>query len=197
MRNAEWERDVHRRRSETQGQKERLEKLKLRQTDEAAEAEEEEATIIDRSVTLARAQIGLPPIYVGQFPHGWGMGLGSPAGRLLIFFYGHVPGTLRPPEATLEVVLVTVARPRGLRRARRPGRAHLRGLSSPPPWPFALRLERGGKLVVPTRRESPAGMQGDSVMHDIIASGSVSGVAVGAGYYVGGGTDVEYGADDT
>jgi hypothetical protein len=34
-------------------------------------------------------------------------------------------------------------------------------------------------------------------MHDIIASGSVSGVAVGAGYYVGGGTDVEYGADDT
>jgi hypothetical protein len=45
-----------------------------------AEEEEEAATVIDRNVGLARAQIGLPPIYVGKYPHGWSMGLGSPAG---------------------------------------------------------------------------------------------------------------------
>jgi hypothetical protein len=39
MSNAEWGRDIHRRRDETQGRKDWLEKLQLRPADAAAEAE--------------------------------------------------------------------------------------------------------------------------------------------------------------
>jgi hypothetical protein len=84
MSNAKWDRDVHRRRTETQGWKEGLQTLKLRQADEAVEAEEEAATVIDMSIALARAQIGLPSINFGQYPHGWIMGWArQPASQLL------------------------------------------------------------------------------------------------------------------
>jgi hypothetical protein len=96
MRNAEWNMDVHRRRAETQGRKERLQKLKLRKAGDTAEAKEEAATVVDRNVAVARAQIGLPTIYIGQYPHGWNMGLGSPAG-----FSPSSPAMFREPYGHL------------------------------------------------------------------------------------------------
>ncbi|KAM0919504.1 hypothetical protein ACQ4PT_008203 [Festuca glaucescens] len=189
MSNAEWDRDVHRRRAETQGQKDRLQKLKLRQADEAAEAEEEVATVIDRNVALARAQIGLPPIYVGQYPHGWNMGLGSPAGfspsspAMFQEPYGHLTSRSRlssSPSPDHEgfaargvLDKLIFADSPALRRGLLPFGSSVGASSSYPP---------GGRAL--------AGMQGDSVMHDIIAAGS----AAGAGYYIGG-TDAEHGEE--
>jgi hypothetical protein len=51
------------------------------------------------------------------------------------------------------------------------------------PLPFGSSV--GASMSYPPDGRTLAGMQGDSVMHDIIASCSV----VGAGYYIGGGTD--------
>jgi hypothetical protein len=80
MSNTGWDRDVYRRRAKTEGRKDRLAKLKLKQVNVAAEAEEEAATVMDRNVAFSRAQIGLPPIHAGQYPHGWDMC--SPSERL-------------------------------------------------------------------------------------------------------------------
>jgi hypothetical protein len=51
------------------------------------------------------------------------------------------------------------------------------------PLPFSSSV--GASSSYPPGGRAFIGMQGDSVMHDIIASCSV----VGAGYYIGGGTD--------
>jgi hypothetical protein len=96
MSNVERDMDIHRRRAETQGRKERLQKLKLRKAGDTAEAKEEAATVVDRNVAVARAQIGLPTIYIGQYPHGWNMGLGSPAG-----FSPSSPAMFREPYGHL------------------------------------------------------------------------------------------------
>ncbi|KAM0821549.1 hypothetical protein ACQ4PT_072121 [Festuca glaucescens] len=185
MSNAEWDRDIHRMRAETQGWKDRLQKLKLRQADEAAEAEEEAATVMDRNVALARAQIGLLPIYVDQYPHGWNMGLGSPAGyspsspAMFQETYSHLTprSRLSSPSPDNEgfaargvLNQLIFADSPALRRGPIPFGSSVGASSSYPP---------GGRAL--TR------MQGDSIMHDIIASGS----AAGAGYYTVG-TDAEH-----
>ena len=73
MSNAEWDRDCHRRRAEMQGRKDRLAKLKLKQAEAQAEADEEAAIVpmdtatvaMDRNVAISRAQIGVPTMHAG------------------------------------------------------------------------------------------------------------------------------------